>query len=130
MALCRSTIERKTPRRMRWRVILEKKALHGIEPGCRGWGEVEGPTWMTRQPSQHLGMLVRGVIVEHGMDQFAGWHVALDGIEETNEFAMSVALHASADHPSVEHAERGEQCGGAMTLIVMCHGLAAPGLDW
>ena len=25
MAACRSAIERKTPRRMRWRVILEKK---------------------------------------------------------------------------------------------------------
>ena len=84
---------------------------------------------MTRQPSQHLGMLVRGVIVEHGMDQFAGWHVALDGIEETNEFAMSVALHASADHPSVEHAERGEQGGRAVPLVIVRHSLTTPRLD-
>ena len=72
---------------------------------------------------------LRGVIVEHGMDQLAGRHFALDGIEETDEFAVSVALHALADHPSIEHAERGEQGGGAVTLIVMCHGLATPRLD-
>src|SRR5215467_2540764 len=49
-----------------------KEVLNRIEPGGRGWGEVEGPAWMTRQPSQHPGMLVRGVIVEHRMDQLAG----------------------------------------------------------
>ena len=106
-----------------------KEGLNCIEPGGRGWGEVEGPAWMTRQPSQHPGMLVRGVIVEDRMDQLAGRRFALDGIEETDEFAVSVALHAAADHPSIEHAERGKQGGGAVTLIVMCHGLAAPGLD-
>jgi hypothetical protein len=30
------------------------------------------------------------------MDQLAGRHFALDGIEETDEFAVSVALHAAA----------------------------------
>ena len=34
-----------------------KEVLNRIEPGGRGWGEVEGPAWMTRQPSQHPGML-------------------------------------------------------------------------
>jgi hypothetical protein len=42
---------------------------------------------------------------------------------------MAVALHAAADHRPVEHAERGEQGGGAVPLVVMRHGLAAPGLD-
>jgi len=105
-----------------------KEALNRIQPAGRGWSEVEGPARMTRQPSQHSGMLVGGVIVER-MDQLAGRHFALDGIEETDEFAVSMALHALADHPSIKHAERGEEGGGAVTLIVMCHGLAAPGVD-
>ena len=37
--------------------------------------------------------------------------------------------HAAADDGAVEHAERGEQGGGAVPLIVVRHGLAAPGLD-
>ena len=68
-------------------------------------------------------MLVRGIIIEHCVDQFAGWHLTLDGIQETDEFALAVALHATADHPSVEHAEGGEQGGGAVPLVVMGHGL-------
>ena len=42
---------------------------------------------------------------------------------------MAVALHAAADHGAVEHAERGEQGGGAVPLVIVRHGLAAPGLD-
>jgi hypothetical protein len=40
-----------------------------------------------------------------------------------------VALHAAADHRPVEHAEGGEQGGGAVVLVVVRHRLAAPGLD-
>src|SRR5262249_30040369 len=68
-----------------------EEVLDRIEPGGRGRGEVEGPTWMTRQPSPHPGMLVRGVVVEHRMDQLASRDLALDGIEEADEFAVSVA---------------------------------------
>ena len=84
---------------------------------------------MTRQPRLPPGVLVRGAIAEHRMDQLAGRHFALDGIEETDEFAASVALHASADHSCIERAERGEQGGGVARLIAMWHGLAPPGLD-
>jgi hypothetical protein len=74
-------------------------------------------------------MLVRGIIIEHCMDQLAGWHLTLDGIEETDEFAVAVALHATTDHRSVEHAEGGEQGGGAVPFVIVGHGLAASGLD-
>jgi hypothetical protein len=40
-----------------------------------------------------------------------------------------VALHAAADHRAVEHAERGEQGGGAVPLVIVRHGLAAARLD-
>jgi hypothetical protein len=74
-------------------------------------------------------MLVGGIIVEDDMDRPIGRDLALDGIEEANEFEMAVALHAAPDHGAVEHAERGEQGSGAVALVVVRHGLAAPGLD-
>ena len=43
MAAWSSAIERKTPRRMRWRVILEK-IFNRIEPGPGGGGEVKDPS--------------------------------------------------------------------------------------
>ena len=74
-------------------------------------------------------MFVGGVVVEDDMDQLASRDLALDGIEKADEFNMAVALHAASDHGAVEHAERGEQGGGAVPLVIMHHGLAAPGLD-
>jgi hypothetical protein len=53
----------------------------------------------------------------------------LHGIEKTDELERPVALHAAPDDRPVEYAERGEQGGGAVALVVVCHGLAAPGLD-
>ena len=47
MAACRSAIERKTPRRMRCRVIFEKKFSTELSQEA-GRGEMEGPTRMTR----------------------------------------------------------------------------------
>jgi hypothetical protein len=50
---------------------------------------------MAGQPGRYLGMLVGGIVVEHRMDQLAGRDVALDGIEEADEFAVAVALPSS-----------------------------------
>jgi len=74
-------------------------------------------------------MFVGGIVVEHRVDRLVGRDLALDSVEEADEFDMAVALHAAADHRSVQHAEHGEQGGGAVALVIVCHGLAAPGLD-
>ena len=42
---------------------------------------------------------------------------------------MAVALHAAADDGAVEYAEGGEQGGGAVALVIVRHGVAAPRLD-
>jgi hypothetical protein len=68
-------------------------------------------------------------LVEHRMNQPAGRDFTLDGVEEADEFAVAVALHAAADDGAVEHAERGEQGGRAVPLVIVGHGLAAPGFD-
>jgi hypothetical protein len=63
------------------------------------------------------------------VDQLAGRDFALDGIEEANEFAAPVALHAAPDDRSVKHAERGEQGCRAMALVIVRHGLTANRFD-
>ena len=63
------------------------------------------------------------------MGQLASRDLALDGIEKADEFEVAMALHAAANHGAVEHAERGEQGDGAVPLVIVRHGLAAPRLD-
>jgi len=60
-----------------------EELLDGVEPGGRGRREVEGPARMTRQPGQHFGMLVGGIVVEDDMDRPIGRDLALGSIEES-----------------------------------------------
>ena len=90
---------------------LGKQVLDGVEPGGRGRGEMEGPARMTRQPGQHFGMFVGGVVVEHDVDRLAGHDLALDGVEKADELDVAVALHAAPDDAAVEQAEGCEQGG-------------------
>jgi hypothetical protein len=53
-------------------------------------------------------MFMGGIVVEHRVDHLAGGDLALDRIEEADEFEMAVALHAAADYRAIEDAERGE----------------------
>src|SRR5271170_5531335 len=70
-------------------------------------------------------MLVGGVIVEDGVDSLSGWNLALDGIQEADEFLMAMALHVVADDRSVEDVHGREQSGCPVSLVVMGHGSGA-----
>src|SRR5208282_5482429 len=98
MAACRSAIERKTPRRMRWRVILEKKFSTAFSQEA----EV-GVKWK----------------VQHRVDRLLGRDLAFDGVEKADELHVAVALHAAPDDGSVEHAERREPGRRPMALVVV-----------
>ena len=87
---------------------LGEEALDGIEPGRRGRCEVEGPALMSGEPLAHLGMFVGRVIVDDSVDRLSLWHLCLDGIEESDELLMAVALHVVADDGAVEDVEGGE----------------------
>ena len=84
---------------------------------------------MAGEPFPHLGLLVGGIVVEHGLDRLVWRNGPLDGVEETDEFLMAVALHAAADDGAIEDIERGEERGGAVALVVVGHGGAASGLQ-
>jgi hypothetical protein len=45
---------------------------------------------------------VHGVVVEDDVDGFALGDLALDGVEEADEFLVAMALHVAADHLAVE----------------------------
>ena len=58
-----------------------EEALDCIQPRTRRRREVEGPAWMTREPTADLGCLVGGVVVHDRVDEFAGRDVALQRVE-------------------------------------------------
>ena len=103
---------------------LGEEALHGIEPGARGWGEVEYPARMPLKPGQHLWVFVGGVVINNGVDDLAGRNLRLNGVEEADELLMAVALHVLAGHGAVEDVEGGEQRCGAVALVIVRHGSA------
>ncbi len=106
-----------------------KEVFHGVEPGTGCRGEMEDPTRMICEPLDDLGMLVRGIVVGDSVDDLARWYRAFDRVEKFDKFLMSMLLHAAADDGAVEDVESGEQCGRAVTLIVVGHGTAFPWLQ-
>ena len=80
---------------------------------------MKDPAWVAGEPGFDLGMLVGGVIVEDGVDHFAGRDGALDAVEKADEFLMGMALHAAPMHDAVERVEGSKQGGGAVPLIVV-----------
>lgn len=54
-------------------------------------------------------MLVRGIIIDDGVDRLSSRHLGLDGVEEADELLMPVFCHAAAGHLAVEHIESGER---------------------
>ena len=76
----------------RRRVSLAKKpstALSQEQDVGTKWKVQRG---MAVEPRADLRVLVRGVVVEDGVDRLAGRHRGLDGVEEADELLMAVAL--------------------------------------
>jgi len=84
---------------------------------------------MPVEPSAHFGLLVGGVVVENDVDGLVGGQLGFDGVEETDELLMSVALHVAADHRAIEDIERGKQRGRAIALVIVGHGRPTSALE-
>ena len=106
-----------------------EETLDSIGPGAGGWREMKDPAGVSLEPGHDLGMLVRAVVVEDGMDYLARRHLTLDGIEETDEFLVAMFLHTPTDDGSVEGIQRGEQGGRAVSDIVVAHGSGFAGFE-
>lgn len=79
-----------------------EEAFDGVEPECRGWGEMEDPARMIGRPFPDLGMLARGAVVGDGVDHFSGRDGPLDGVEELDQSLMGMLGHATTDDGPVE----------------------------
>src|SRR5260370_39524531 len=77
---------------------------------------------MTCQPGQHP-RLRKGRLLG------CLWVAQLSRATWIGLLAATWRSHAAADHGAVERAERGEQGSGAVTLVVVRHSLATPGLE-
>ena len=67
---------------------LGEEAFDGVEPGCRGGSEVEGPARMLGQPFSYLGMLMGGIVVDDSVDRLGAGDFCVDGVEEANELLV------------------------------------------
>src|SRR5271169_743946 len=90
---------------------------------------MEHKAGMAAEPGPRLWVLVRTIIVEDHVNDFADGKLGLDGIQEPDELLMPVALHAAPDHLAVEHVESSKQRSGAVSLIIMGHRSAPPRLQ-
>ncbi len=106
-----------------------EKPFDSVEPRRGGRREVERPSRMTGQPFHDVGMVVRGVIVDDGVDDLADGNSSLHGVEETDELLMAMLVHAAPDHGSIEDVERCEQRRRAVALVIVRHRPALAGLD-
>lgn len=104
-----------------------EEAFDSVQPGCRGWREMDHPSGMIGEPFQDVGLLVGGVVVGDGMNDFARRNGAFHRLEEGDEFLMGVLGHASADHGSVQRVEGREQRRGSVALVIVRHG---PAFAW
>src|ERR1700690_4077137 len=68
-----------------------EEPLDGIEPGARGWREMEDEPLVSSEPLDNLGMLVGGVVVEDHVHHFTGRNLSFDGVQKADELLMSMA---------------------------------------
>lgn len=76
---------------------------------------------MPLEPGSHPRMLVGSIIVHDQMQTQFGRRLAVDPLEEPDEFLVPVPRHAVADHFPIEHAQGCEQGGRAIALVVVRH---------
>src|SRR5262245_66255118 len=80
---------------------------------------------MRLEPALDRGGLMGGVVVEDEMQIEIGGGLSIDQPEEAQELPVPMARQARADDLAVQHAESGEQGGGAVALVVVGHGAGA-----
>ena len=49
------------------------------------------------QSGEHLGVLMSGIVIHDGMDDFAGRHRVLDLVEEDDELLMAMARRTASE---------------------------------
>ncbi len=80
---------------------------------------MEGPARMTVEPGADLRGLMGGIVVQDRLDELAARHSFLDRVEEADDLAVAVMLHAAADHLALLYVQSDKQGRRAMSLASM-----------
>ena len=102
-----------------------EEAFDEIEPRRRGGREVKGDARMPEEPACHLGVLVRGVVIEDDVNGQVARHTPLHLAHELEEFLMAVVRHTVLQQTAGGHVKRGEQRGRAVPFVVVGPGAEA-----
>ena len=71
------------------------------------------------EPGFDLGVRVSGVVIYDQLQLTIRWRLSVDLLEEAQPFLIAMPGLAAAQQGTIECVESGEQCGGAMALIIM-----------
>lgn len=100
---------------------LAEPPLYHVHPRTGSRDEVQMEAWVPPEPGFYTRVFVGRVIVRNDVKIELGRGLDLDLLEEADEFLMSMARHAFANHLAVEHAQGRKQGGRAVALVVVCH---------
>ena len=89
-----------------------------VEPGGVGGREVDLPARPLCKPGFDLSVLVGGVVVDNEMDVESLRDLGFDVAQKGEIFLMAMTRLALRQDRAVEHIERGEQGGSAVTLVI------------
>lgn len=104
---------------------LGKPALDQVKPGAGCGREVEVKARMGREPLLDPWVAVSAVVVQDKMEVNRLGELPIQPSQEGKELLMTVARCAGAEHGPLSDVEGGEQAGGAVSLVVVSHRLAA-----
>ena len=80
---------------------------------------MEGSSRVAGEQSTNLRVLVAAVVVEHDMNRLARRDRNLEGVEETDELTVAMALHAAAENRAFQDVEGGKQRLGTVASVFM-----------
>src|SRR5438034_5269424 len=81
---------------------------------------------MPFQPALDFRGLVRPVVIQHQVQFLVPGKVPVQAAQEPQEFLMAMPATALSDDFAVQYIERGEERGGSVPLVVVCHRAAPP----
>src|SRR5438034_3466211 len=93
--------------------------FHLIEPGTAGGSVMDAESWMLGQPSLHVGVFVRRVVVDNEMNLFVGWRVLFNHRQELNPLLIRVLLMERIDNLATADILCREQSGRSMAFVIV-----------
>src|ERR1017187_5973408 len=108
---------------------IAEEAFDHVQPPTAGRREVDVEPGMTREPSLHSRMLVRGVVIDDEVECLFRRRNLIDHTQELKPLLMPMPVVAHADHSPIERIHGGKQSGCSVPFVVVGHGPATALFD-